>query len=80
MWYSTTGCGGEATGDAYSRLVEARGGRWRLLYLKVDPEVLRQRLADRNRRGDANALMVTSVGPAVRLADPLLTIRGAAHL
>jgi predicted kinase len=45
--------------DAYKRLVEAHGGRWRLLYLKVDPEVLRQRLADRNRRGDANALMVT---------------------
>ena len=45
--------------DAYKRLVEAHGGRWRLLYLKVDPEVLRQRLADRNRRGDANALAVT---------------------
>jgi|SRR5919106_457462 predicted kinase len=45
--------------DAYKRLVEAHGGRWRLLYFKVDPGVLRQRLADRNRRGDANALMVT---------------------
>ena len=45
--------------DAYKRLVEAHGGRWRLLYLKVDPEVLRQRLAGRNRRGDANALVVT---------------------
>jgi hypothetical protein len=45
--------------DADKRLVEAHGGRWRLLYLKVDPEVLRQRLADRNRRGDANALAVT---------------------
>ena len=45
--------------DAYKRLVEAHGGRWRLLYFKVDPEVLRQRLADRNRRADANALMVT---------------------
>jgi predicted kinase len=45
--------------DAYKRLVEAHGGRWRLLYFKVDPEVLRQRLADRNRRGDANALKVT---------------------
>jgi predicted kinase len=45
--------------DADKRLVEAHGGRWRLLYLRVDPEVLRQRLADRNRRGDTNALMVT---------------------
>ena len=45
--------------DAYKRLVEAHGGRWRLLYFKVDREVLRQRLADRNRRADANALMVT---------------------
>jgi predicted kinase len=45
--------------EAYKRLVEAHGGRWRLLYFKVDPEVLRQRLADRNRRADANALMVT---------------------
>ena len=45
--------------DAYKRLVEAHGGRWRLLYFKVDPQVLRQRLADRNRRADANALMVT---------------------
>jgi predicted kinase len=45
--------------DAYKRLVEAHGGRWRLLYFKVDPEVLRHRLADRNRRADANALMVT---------------------
>jgi predicted kinase len=45
--------------DAYKRLVEAHGGRWRLLYFKVDREVLGQRLADRNRRADANALTVT---------------------
>jgi predicted kinase len=45
--------------EAYKRLVEEHGGRWRLLYFKVDPEVLRQRLANRNRRADANALMVT---------------------
>ncbi len=29
--------------DAYKRLVEAHGGRWRLLYFKVDWEVLLQR-------------------------------------
>jgi predicted kinase len=45
--------------DAYKRLVEAHGGRWRLLYFKVDREVLLQRLTERNRRGDANALAVT---------------------
>jgi predicted kinase len=45
--------------DAYKRLVEAHGGRWRLLYFKVDREVLSQRLAERNRRDDANALAVT---------------------
>jgi predicted kinase len=45
--------------DSYKRLVEAHGGRWRLLYFKVDPEVLVQRLSERNRRDDANALAVT---------------------
>jgi predicted kinase len=45
--------------DAYKRLVEAHGGTWRLLYFKADPEVLIQRLAERNRRDDANALAVT---------------------
>jgi predicted kinase len=42
--------------NAYKRLVEGHGGRWRLLYFKVDPEVLLQRLTDRNRRSDANAM------------------------
>jgi predicted kinase len=32
--------------EAYKRLVEEHGGRWRLLYFKVDREVLLQRLAD----------------------------------
>jgi predicted kinase len=45
--------------DAYKRLVEAHGGRWRLLYFKVDREVLARRLAERHRREDANALAVT---------------------
>jgi predicted kinase len=40
-------------------LVEAHGGRWRLLYFKADREVLVRRLAERNRRDDANALTVT---------------------
>ena len=45
--------------DAYKRLIEAYGGAWRLLYFKADHEVLTQRLAERNRRDDANALAVT---------------------
>ena len=39
--------------------VEAHGGRWRLLYFKADRQVLVQRLAERNRRDDANGLAVT---------------------
>jgi predicted kinase len=45
--------------DAYKKLVEAHGGRWRLLYFKVDKPELLRRLAERNQRGDANALAVT---------------------
>ena len=45
--------------DRYKRMVEAHGGRWRLFYFKANPEVLRRRLAERNRRTDANALTVT---------------------
>ncbi|MDQ3600408.1 MAG: hypothetical protein M3408_03980 [Actinomycetota bacterium] len=37
------------------RLIEDVGGRRRLLYLKVDPALLRQRLDERSRRFDANA-------------------------
>ncbi len=44
-----------ASRDRYKRLVEATGGTWRLIYLKVDPVVLRQRLNDRAGRFDANA-------------------------
>ncbi|MCC3769549.1 ATP-binding protein [Streptomyces sp. UNOC14_S4] len=45
--------------DAWKKLVEAAGGRWRLVYLPVDRDELLRRLADRNRREDANALTVT---------------------
>jgi predicted kinase len=44
--------------DRCKQLVEAAGGRWRLLYLQVAPEVLRRRLDERNRRFDANAAFV----------------------
>jgi hypothetical protein len=32
------------------RLIETRGGTWRLLYFKVDRAVLANRLVERNRR------------------------------
>ena len=44
-----------ANRDRYKRLVEAAGGTWRLVYLRVDPAVLRQRLDERAERCDANA-------------------------
>jgi predicted kinase len=45
--------------DEMKKLVEAAGGVWRLVYFDVGREELLRRLADRNRRGDANALRVT---------------------
>jgi predicted kinase len=47
------------------RLVERAGGRWRLVYLKADEAVLRERLAERAGRFDANA--------AFPITDELLT-------
>jgi predicted kinase len=46
--------------DSCKRLVEEHGGRWRLLYFKVSRATLLERLAERNQRGDANALAVTA--------------------
>ncbi len=54
-----------ATRDAYKRLIEDAGGRWRLVYLKVDPAVLRARLHERRERFDANA--------AFPITDDILT-------
>ncbi|MGA5704689.1 AAA family ATPase [Peterkaempfera bronchialis] len=45
--------------DAMKELVGAAGGRWRLLYFPVEREELLRRLAERNEREDANALVVT---------------------
>jgi predicted kinase len=49
-----------ASRDRYKRLIEEHGGRWRLVYFEAEPELLRRRLAARNRRTDANALTVTA--------------------
>lgn len=45
--------------EDWKKLVEAAGGRWRLLYFPVDRIELLRRLAARNRLDHANALMVT---------------------
>lgn len=44
-----------ASRDEYKQLIEAAGGRWRLVYLQVSRDVLRQRLTERAHRFDANA-------------------------
>jgi predicted kinase len=49
-----------ANRDRYKRLIEEHGGRWRLVYFEAESELLRRRLAERNRRTDANALTVTA--------------------
>jgi predicted kinase len=54
--------------DRYKRLIESVGGRWRLIYLKVNPQELGRRLAERNQRFDANAAFAIS---AERLAGYL---------
>jgi predicted kinase len=43
------------TRDQYKRLIECYDRRWLLLYLKVDPSILRARLLQRRERFDANA-------------------------
>ena len=39
----------------YKKLIEDGGGEWRLIYLKVHPNDLRERLRIRSQRFDANA-------------------------
>ena len=46
-----------STRDRHKRLVVASGGRWELVYLKASPERLRERLAARRERFDANAAL-----------------------
>lgn len=41
--------------DRYKQLIEEAGASWELVYLKVDPAVLRERLTARSARFDANA-------------------------
>ncbi|WP_059173255.1 ATP-binding protein [Bacillus sp. FJAT-27445] len=45
--------------DKYKQLIEKSGGKWKLIYLKVHPDELRERLKIRNKRFDANAFPIT---------------------
>lgn len=41
--------------NQYKQLIEEAGGKWKLIYLKVHPNDLRERLKVRSQRFDANA-------------------------
>ncbi|WP_036688308.1 AAA family ATPase [Paucisalibacillus globulus] len=41
--------------EKYKQLIEENGGKWKLIYLKVDDNELRRRLEIRSKRFDANA-------------------------
>lgn len=45
----------KAKRDGYKQLIEEAGGEWKLIYLKVSPEIIRKRLDVRSKRFDANA-------------------------
>lgn len=45
--------------DDYKQLIEESGGNWKLIYLDVHPDDLRERLKIRNKRDDANAFPIT---------------------
>jgi predicted kinase len=45
--------------DRYKRLIEDSGGKWKLIYLKVHPDDLRNRLQLRNQRFDANSFPIS---------------------
>jgi len=45
--------------EQYKQLIEKSGGKWKLIYIKVSPDDLRERLKIRNKRFDANAFPIT---------------------
>jgi predicted kinase len=45
--------------DQYKQLIEKSGGKWKLVYINVHPDDLRDRLKIRNKRLDANAFPIT---------------------
>jgi len=53
----------------YKQLVEDAGGCWRLVHLQVPPNILRQRLAERSMRFDANAAFTIDEATLLRYLD-----------
>ena len=47
------------TREQYKQLIDKSGGKWKLIYLKVHPDDLRERIKIRNKRFDANAFPIT---------------------
>ncbi|MCA1060350.1 ATP-binding protein [Rossellomorea aquimaris] len=45
--------------NQYKKLIEDSGGNWKLIYLKVHPKDLRERLKLRNQRFDANSFPIS---------------------
>ena len=45
--------------EQYKQLIDKSGGKWKLIYLKVHPDDLRERIKIRNKRFDANAFPIT---------------------
>ncbi|MEU8261594.1 hypothetical protein AB0C02_13365 [Micromonospora sp. NPDC048999] len=53
----------------YKELIEQAGGRWRLIYLQVDPALLRVRLRGRAARFDASAAFPINEGLLARYLE-----------
>lgn len=45
--------------EQYKQLIEKSGGKWKLIYIKVHPDDLRERLKIRNKRLDANSFTIS---------------------
>ncbi|WP_339317017.1 ATP-binding protein [Paenibacillus sp. FSL R10-2734] len=60
----------------YKQLIEAHGGVWELIYLKVQPDELRQRLLIRSERFDANAAFTITEDTLTRFLSGFETPEG----
>lgn len=46
--------------EKHKKLIENHGVQWKLIYFKVDPALLADRIEKRNKHGDANAFSISS--------------------
>lgn len=60
----------------YKQLIEEHGGVWELIYLKVEPDELRQRLLIRSERFDANAAFTITEDTLTRFLSGFETPAG----